>query len=159
MAEENTIEPEAVTPSPSSKLKVKTGFSLALLMILGIAVFYFLNFKTVVVSGQSMEPTFFSGRRLLASSAYWLIGGLKRNDIVVIKSEDSHEYIIKRLYRLEGEKVDWLNVPDDWSLTRGEYVVPKGHVFVLGDNRAVSEDSRKFGAVRLERVIGKVVIR
>jgi signal peptidase I len=58
-----------------------------------------------------------------------------------------------------GEKVDLFNVPTNWSLKQGEYTVPEGMIYVLGDNRAMSEDSRVFGPVDLSKVVGKVVIR
>ena len=143
----------------TKKTKATTGFVGTLAMLLGVAVFLFLNFKTVVVSGDSMEPTFINGRRLLASSAYWLVGPIRQNDIVVVHAADSKEYLIKRVYRLAGETVDWVNIPEGWSLTSGEFKVPTGQIYVLGDNRAVSEDSRKYGPVPLSRVVGKVVVR
>jgi len=138
--------------------KAFTGFGVMLLFILGFALFFFLNFKTVIVSGPSMQPTYMSGDRLLESKAYWLIGPIHQEDIVVIRNEDGKGYIIKRVYRLGGEKVDYKNVPDSWNLASGEYVVPEGDVYVLGDNRPVSEDSRKFGPVPMERILGKIVI-
>jgi len=141
------------------KTRATTSYAGTLLLVLGMAIFFFQNFKTVVVSGQSMEPTFLNGRRLLASSAYWLIGNIRDNDIVVIRGEKGDEYVIKRVYRMGGETVDWVNIPDDWPLTKGRFVVPDGKIYVLGDNRAVSEDSRRFGAVDVSRVLGKVVVR
>lgn len=142
-----------------TKTRATTSYIGALLILLVMAIFFFTNFKTVVVSGQSMEPTFLNGRRLLASSAYWLVGSIRKNDVVVVRNEVSHEYVIKRVYRVAGEKVDWVNAPDTWDISAGEFVVPPDNIFVLGDNRAVSEDSRRYGPVPLERVIGKVVVR
>lgn len=135
-----------------------TGFGVTLCLILGITIFFYMNFRTVVVSGNSMEPTFLSGQRLLASQAYWLVGPIRQKDVVVVKMEGT--YIIKRVYKMAGEEVDYANVPEDFRLgVDGKYVVPEGHVFVLGDNREVSEDSRKFGAIPVDRIIGKVVRR
>jgi signal peptidase I len=128
-------------------------------LLLVIAVFFYFNFTTVIVSGHSMDPTFHTGQRLLACKAYWLIGGIRDNDIVVIKTDKPGEYIIKRVYKLGGEVVDWPNVPGDYRLITGEFHVPEGDVYVLGDNRPVSQDSRTFGPVPVDRVIGKIIRR
>jgi signal peptidase I len=142
------------------KRKALTGFGLSLVMILLITLFFYFNFKTVIVSGRSMEPTFKDKQRLLACRAYWLVGGIKDKDVVVIKhGPGPQDYIIKRVYKMAGEVVDWVNVPASWKLTNGEYKVPEGHIYVLGDNREVSEDSRKFDAVPIDQVIGKIVKR
>lgn len=129
--------------------------------VLAFAVFFLLNFKTVVVSGPSMLPTFKSGRRLLASKAYWLVGPLRRDDVVVVREADPTAgtgYFIKRIYRLAGETVDMVNVPRTYKLAEGPYKVPAGTVYVLGDNREVSSDSRELGPIELTRIIGKVVV-
>ena len=139
--------------------KARVGFILSLFMSLGFALFCFASFKTVVVSGESMLPTFKDRTRLLVSNAYWLVGPIKPKDIVVVKNGKSNEYIIKRVYKMAGQTVDWYNSPKGWSLKQGEFVVPDGSVFVLGDNREVSEDSRAFGPVETNRILGKVVIR
>lgn len=138
-----------------------TGFGAAMLGVLAFAVFFLLNFTTVVVSGGSMLPTFKTGRRLLASKAYWLVGSLRRDDIVVVREKDGKGYFIKRIYRLAGETVDMVNVPRAplWTLAQGPFVVPPNTVYVLGDNREISSDSREFGPVELSRIIGKVVVR
>lgn len=138
-----------------------TGFGASMIGVLVFAVFFLLNFTTVVVSGPSMLPTFKSGRRLLASKAYWLVGPLKHDDIVVVREADPSAgtgYFIKRVYRLAGETVDMVNIPRSWKLSQGEFRVPPGTVYVLGDNREVSSDSREFGPVDLSRIIGKVVV-
>ncbi len=136
-----------------------TGFGVFLLLTLGVAVFFYFNFHTVQVQGVSMVPTFQPGKRLLVSKAYWLVGKVKDNDIVVIREDEAKDYIIKRVYRMEGEKVDWQNIPQNWNVSNGEYIVPEGHVYVIGDNREQSEDSRAFGAVPAKNIIGKVVVR
>jgi signal peptidase I len=140
---------------PARKRKAIRRFSYTTLVLLAIALFFFFNFRTIVVSGQSMEPIFHTGERLLACKAYWLVGQVKDNDVVVIQRPN--EYIIKRVYRTQGQTVDWVNAPASWDITRGEYKVPEGYVYVLGDNRKVSEDSRAFGAVPLDHVIGKIL--
>jgi signal peptidase I len=136
-----------------------TGFGVAMLFVLAFAIFWFRQFTTVVVTGPSMLPTFENGQRLLVSKAYWLVGPIRVGDVVVIRGEDTRSYMIKRVHRMAGEAVDLANAPSEWQLTQGEYVVPAGEIYVLGDNRSVSEDSRKYGSVALSRVIGKVVLR
>lgn len=143
---------------PRGKRKaIFTGFGAFLIFVFLFAVFALVNFHTIVVKGESMEPTFMSGQRLVVSSAYWLVGDIKKNDIVVVKDPDE-EYIIKRVYALGGDTVDLYNVPKDWSLVNGEYKVPDGEIYILGDNRPVSEDSRAFGPIDRSQILGKVVV-
>ncbi len=150
-----------VPPTQKVRRRAFTGFGLAMVGVLAFALFFLLNFTTVVVSGPSMLPTFKTGRRLLASKAYWLVGNLRHDDIVVIREIDPNAgtgYFIKRVYRLAGEKVDMVNIPRTWKLAQGEYKVPPDCVYVLGDNREVSSDSRELGPIKLSRIIGKVVV-
>lgn len=141
------------------KKVVVTGFTVFLLFLLAFAIFLLNNFTTVEVKGPSMEPTFFEKDHVLVSKAYWLVGDLKRGDIVVVKSPKTEgELVIKRINRVGGEPVDFFNLPQDYSLTNGEYTVPDHEYYVLGDNRPVSEDSRTWGPVDKDEVIGKVII-
>lgn len=130
-----------------------------MLLVLAFSVFFYLNFKTVQVSGVSMVPTFKDGQRVLVSKAYWLIGPIRNKDIVVISDDGPTGFMIKRVYKMAGETVDWKNIPDGHKIADGPFVVPEGTVFVLGDNRDQSEDSRRFGPVELEKILGKVVVR
>lgn len=136
----------------------KRGFLVTLLVLLGLSVFFYVNFKTVVVSGDSMETSYQSGDRLLASKAYWLIGPVQKRDVIVIRDPlNPQGYIIKRVLGLAGDVIDFENVPTDWKLAMGEYKVPEDSVYVIGDNRVVSEDSRRFGPVDASTVLGKIV--
>jgi signal peptidase I len=143
----------------TSRNRAITGFGAILFILLGFALYFHFTFTTVVVSGESMLPTLKNNQRVLTSRAYWLVGHIKDKDIVVIRDDGPTGYIIKRVYRMAGEVVDWYNVPDYFDFRKGEFKVPAGYAYVLGDNREVSEDSRKFGPVKLSDIIGKVVIR
>lgn len=143
--------------SPAPRRAI-TRFGVLMLGVLGLAIIMMLNVKTVQVSGNSMKPTFQNGERLLVTDLYWLVGQIRPNDIVVFRGERSNEYIIKRVYRLAGQTVDPLNQPRERRLSEGPYTVPPGTVYVLGDNRGESEDSRMFGPLPLDEIVGKVVL-
>lgn len=147
----------ASRPGSKHKKVLITGFGAFLIPVLALGVLFWINFRTVEVKGDSMEPTFHSGQHLLISRAYWLVGPIKRNDIIVMQKPDTGETIIKRVYGVPGDVVDFYNVPENWSLANGEFKVPPGSYFVLGDNRPVSEDSRAFGPVKANLVLGKVI--
>ncbi|MCW5938676.1 MAG: signal peptidase I [Fimbriimonadaceae bacterium] len=134
------------------------GFGVFLAAVLGFALFFQMNFQTVSVRGNSMEPTFNSGDRLLVSKAYWLVGPIRLNDIVVVRMEKSGDVLIKRVKGLSGDVIDFIDVPTTWKIGMGEYRVPEGTLYLLGDNRPVSQDSRVFGPFEPKDVVGKVVI-
>jgi signal peptidase I len=119
------------------------------------------------IPSEEMEPSVSQGDRLLT----WSWGEVARGDIVVFdKPPDflgSTEHLIKRVVALPGEAVSFegglvhvdgqpLDEPylaPGSSETVGESVmVPAGHIYVLGDNRTASADSRLFGPVSLDLV-------
>lgn len=137
------------------------------------------------VWGQSMEPTFYTGERVLVEKVTKHFSGYQRGDVVVLHppSNDSVDYI-KRVVALPGEKVKVLNckvyifsdgktyelsepyLSDDICTSGGSMAkegrfvqVEENQYFVLGDNRANSADSRYFGPVAKDRVLGKAVLR
>lgn len=127
-----------------------------LLALLGLALFVWANFQLIEVRGDSMEPVLHNGERLLVSRAYWLVGPVKRNDIVVIRRPSDGEVLIKRVRGLGGDAIDWFERPVNVAVS-GPYQVPQGMVYVLGDNIPNSQDSRYYGPLPLQTVIGKVV--
>lgn len=136
-------------------------------VVIGISLFISLNFGLIHVSGMSMEPTYQNNDLLLCKRNPKMIA---KNDIVVIdgKGITNEGLIIKRVVALEGDTVKvhkgrvYVNdkkIEEPYAdLTGGDIVevkkltVPKGHVYVLGDNRDVSMDSRFFGAISLDKV-------
>ena len=122
-------------------------------VILAILINRFLIFK-VKIPSESMVPTLNVGDRLFVTRVY-NPENLKRGDIVVFYSEEKNEDMIKRLIGLPGDNIvikdgivtvngetlkeDYIGTADNYS---GEFTVPEGKYFFLGDNRYWSLDSR-----------------
>lgn len=128
-----------------------------------------------------MEPNFVSGEYILTSKITYKFRSPQRGDVVVFKSPKNPEIdYIKRIIGLPGDKVMIKNgsvyvndqvlaepyIPEETSiwlegfLTEGAAViVPSNQLFVLGDNRKRSSDSREFGPVPFDTIIGQVFYR
>jgi len=123
------------------------------------------------VEGQSMEPNLHTDQRLVVEKLSYRFHGPHRFDIVVLKLPNQGEdLLIKRVIGLPGETVEikdghvyidgvLLNEPFTSEETRpgrhNQITVPPLHVFVLGDNRGRSNDSRSFGPVPIENIVGR----
>jgi signal peptidase I len=123
------------------------------------------------VEGQSMEPNLHTDQRLVVEKVTYHFHGPERFDVVVLKlPEQGEELLIKRVIGLPGETVEiqgghvYINgeLLDEPFLTEEmrsgreiSVTVPPLHVYVLGDNRNHSNDSRTFGPVPLENVVGR----
>ncbi len=138
--------------------------------------------RVITVDGSSMEPTYYDGDRVLVTS---LAGQAEKGDVVIIVHalEDT---IIKRVVATEGQVVDFDPVQGELTVdgtpVKGEEFgiengitfvpdrpgmvmefpqqVPEGCVFVLGDNRGASQDSRylSVGMVDRRNILGRVVL-
>lgn len=132
---------------------------------------------TAVVSGESMEPTLTDGQYLIVNK----FSELERFDVVTFEPPNKPDvFYVKRIIGLPGDTVEYqhnqliLNgtpieeeyIDDnDYDIFEDHYtlqelfdtnVVPEGHYFVVGDNRDNSMDSRSFGFVSEESIVGKV---
>jgi signal peptidase I len=124
------------------------------------------------VSGRSMEPLIHSGEYVLINTFAFRFGTPRRGEVVAFRHEgDAREVFIKRVVGLPGDRIQidrgrvyvngtkqdepYVQDPDDRSVPG--ILVPPSSVYVLGDNRANSEDSRAFGPVSDDRLIGRAV--
>jgi signal peptidase I len=123
------------------------------------------------VEGQSMEPNLHTDQRLVVEKMSYRFRGPERFDIVVLRlPSQGEELLIKRVIGLPGETVEIrdghvyvdgqvLDEPFAVGETRpgrqSSIVVPPLHVYVLGDNRNHSNDSRNFGPVPIENIVGR----
>jgi len=126
----------------------------------------------VRVDGFSMIPTLEDGEFVLVSKINYQFGDVERGDIVVFHFPmDPEQELIKRVMGLPGDtivvqngqvSVNGLVLNEPYIAAApaysGEWTVPDGQLFVLGDNRNDSSDSHSWGYLPLEKVVGKAVV-
>lgn len=133
------------------------------------------------VKGASMEPTFQSGDYIFTSKITYKFRPIKRGDVVVFKSPKNPDIdYIKRIIALPGDtllvdngiiyvnntQVNENYISTQTNLWNGGYIkegvsvtIPEEDIFVMGDNRPRSSDSREFGPIPIDNVIGNVFYR
>ncbi|MFN7249503.1 MAG: signal peptidase I [Anaerobacillus sp.] len=153
-----------------------------LVLVVAIRAFLFTNY---IVYGSSMMPTIADRERVIINKIGYDVGLPQRFDMIVFHATETTDYI-KRIIGLPGDTIEfkednlyingelieetYLNdikakykrrpYTDDFTLEwlTGETHVPEGHIFVLGDNRPNSIDSRQIGFIPLEKIVGKADI-
>ncbi len=150
-----------------------------------VRVFLFGNYE---VHGESMMPNVEDGDRLIINKIGYQIGEPDRFDVIVMHAPDNSDFV-KRIIGLPGDEIvydedtlyvngeaveeDFLELEEhaeqnnfpytsDFTLDEipgGEETVPDNYYFVLGDNRGNSQDSRNFGFVPEEDIVGEVSFR
>lgn len=139
-------------------------------------------FAPILVDGVSMSPTLHDRDRMIVNKIGYHIGEPKHFDIIVFRATEEKDYI-KRVIGLPGDEIEYRNdtlyingkpyeepyldkqkkqlsdgpLTYDFKLEEitGKKTVPEGQLFVLGDNRRFSKDSRTIGTVKMDQVIGK----
>jgi signal peptidase I len=150
---------------------------LALLVALLIRGFVLAHF---VVDGTSMARTLASGDRVFVNKMSYRIGDPQRGDVVVLHqiSGTSERDLIKRVIALGGEEIEIRSCevringrvlfepyldpatssPGSCGGDTPRTIVPANHVFVLGDNRGGSQDSRAIGPIQQADLVGRAFI-
>jgi signal peptidase I len=145
-----------------------------------LSLLIFLVIRQVVqnyrIESTSMEPNFHEGQFILVNKLAYRIGAPQRGDVIVFHNPDNpNEDYIKRVIALPG---DTLEIVDQSVLVNGKLleepypmnllvrgsqygpiVVESDHLFVMGDNRPNSKDSRSFGQLSEDLVVGQAWVR
>ena len=149
--------------------------AIALVVALIINQFFF---AIVQVEGDSMLPTLVNKQRLVVTKFLYKP---EQHDIVIVKSEALGKHIVKRVIAVPGQEIDIDSKTGDVYVdgvmldepyikdkihplrvgSRYNYpiVVPEDTVFVMGDNRNNSQDSRSIGVVKFDEIVGKASLR
>jgi signal peptidase I len=148
-----------------------------IVLIAVVTVFFIRTFlmQPFLVSGASMEPNFSTGNYLVVDEISYRLGSLERNDVVVFEyPNDPSVYYIKRIIALPGEHIVLKDsiveiegeVLDEFYLRDGirtsgeiDVVLDEDDYFVMGDNRNVSYDSRTWGSLPEDNIVGIVRLR
>ncbi|MCQ6274074.1 signal peptidase I [Bacillus sp. V3B] len=159
--------------------------ALVIAVLLAAVIRYFL-FAPIVVDGLSMMPTLHDQDRMIVNKFSYTIGEPDRFDIIVFHAPENKDYI-KRVIGLPGDTIEYRDdtlyvngtayeepyldeykkqvidgpLTNSFTLREtpvGSDVVPEGHLFVMGDNRRFSKDSRHIGTVPMEEVLGKTSV-
>ena len=173
---------ETSLPVPRPSLH-RPGFARELVetLVLIVAIYALVNLATVrfFIDGPSMQPNFFAGQFLLVSRLAYLFGQPVRGDIVVFNAPGSAPNdppLIKRAIGLPG---DTITIKDDQVYVNGqaldevytkeaclpsrcpdhEWTLGANEYFFMGDNRNNSRDSRAFGPVSGNQIVGEAVLR
>jgi signal peptidase I len=143
-------------------------------VLLAVVLFVIINTLTarVRVDGPSMEPSYYHNNRVVVSKVSYWLGEIERGDVIVFPAPPNpEEDYIKRVIGLPGDRVrvtggtvyvndyplvePYISAPPAANMR--EIVVPPDSVFVMGDNRNVSSDSRSWGPLKIDEIIGKAV--
>ncbi len=171
------------------KEKKKATFKWVKTLGVGVLVAIFLKvlfFSTYVVDGESMYPTLHNGDLVVIRKFGVTEHTLERGDIIVFHRNEEEDYV-KRIIGVPGDKIEFEEdilfvngerqeepyldayqaehsgqlVTGTFSLydVTGKNTIPAGYVFVMGDNRLESYDSRYFGLVDIDSVVGTLDLR
>lgn len=170
-------QPEEVQVPVSSEEKINwKRFVFDIIETLALAGILFLGINAVSarvrVDGFSMIPTLEDGEFVLVSKVNYRFGNVERGDIIVFHFPmDPEQELIKRVMGLPGDTIHVQNgqvsvngqvLSEPYIAAApaysGEWTVPEGQLFVLGDNRNDSSDSHSWGYLPLEKVVGKAIV-
>lgn len=158
-------------------------FAIGMIIFVFIRTFFVSNY---VVEGESMMPTLQDGNKLVVNKLGYEIRDLHRFDVIVFHANDEEDFV-KRIIGLPGDEIEYKDdvlfingkkyeepfldiyrektfdgrLTGNFTLEEitGKKIVPKGKLFVLGDNRLESWDGRHFGFISADQVVGKVNLR
>jgi signal peptidase I len=170
--------PPAPETAPGEKPKSKLlAFLVELVQTVALAGFFYVAISVatarVVVEGPSMRPTLLSGEWIVVNRVTYKVGAPQRGDVVVFlpPTNAQTDDLIKRVIGLPGETleirdgsvfVDGLLLEEAYTAGStspdNRWQLGADEVFVMGDNRSVSLDSRSFGPIPIREIVGRAWI-
>lgn len=150
-------------------------FEMVAIVFVSIYIIYGFVAQPFLVQGASMEPSFRSGDYLLVDEVTYRLREPERGEVIVFRNPTNEsEFFIKRIIGLPGEQViinggrvliDGEVLSEEYLPygveVRGEHVftLDENEYFVMGDNRPASYDSRRWGPLTRDRIVGVVRLR
>lgn len=152
---------------------------IAVIVVIVIRMFLFVSFS---VDGDSMDPTLEDNDRVVVNKFIYSLTDIAHGDVIVFNSQEESAYV-KRVIGVPGDHIEMINkvvylngepleenyvsydgesYMDNFTLSQlgvEEEVIPEGQYLVLGDNRPISRDSRDFGLISEDDIIGEVQLR
>jgi signal peptidase I len=167
---------EAATQPRSTLTLRRVGWALLGLAVLMLLVVRLVLLEPFRIPSESMSPTLVPGDQVLVDKRAYRGHAPRRGELAVFREPRTGDILLKRIVAVAGDTVgledgvlvvDGRRPPEPYvadpdaidSVYFGPVRVRRGSVFVLGDNRGNSEDSRDFGAVPTGRLIGRVRAR
>jgi signal peptidase I len=140
-------------------------------ILIALFVNVFIAQAAMVEDGPSMQPNLYVGYKMMTEKVSYYFHEPQRGDIVVVKQPDGQVNLVKRVMGLPGETIELraghtlINgklIDEPWVLSFGsEYYapakIPDDHIFIIGDNRPLSHDSRAIGPIPTNQIIGRVI--
>lgn len=157
--------------------EIKEWIFLIIKIIAIAAVIKYFIIGSTIVEGPSMEPTFKTGDMLFVNKISFMVDKVKKGDSVQFHNprNDGRDFI-KRVIAVEGDTVEIVDdrvyvngekLKEEYTSTNGlttpdmetKWTIEKDEVFVLGDNRPKSDDSRSFGPIKKDSIVGIAFFR
>ncbi|MCA9365525.1 signal peptidase I [Candidatus Kaiserbacteria bacterium] len=173
----NTLEEQPLEEKENALIEIVRFSIIALIIVIPIRMFIAQPF---IVSGESMVETFQNGEYLIVDQVSYRFNEPKRGDVVIFRYPiDPSKFFIKRIIGLPGDEIiikdDTITIyneknPDGMVLDE-PYITPmtnspdekkelgEREYFVMGDNRNHSSDSRAWGVLMEDRIIGRAILR
>ncbi len=175
--DDGTVEPDDGRMSRSVRSAIEWGAVIVGALVIALVVKVFL-IQAFYIPSESMYPTLKISDRVLVNKLDRSVSSIDRGDVIVFDrpggaGSDGISELIKRVIALPGETIEATDgrikingefidedyLPDGMTTsTFGPETVPEGHVWVMGDNRGASDDSRRFKFIPEEDIVGTAFV-